>query len=135
MYGGRWNSRGTAVAYASESRSLTTLEMLVHVSRSTAPNTHVAIEVVFPEDILLELDASSLPADWRRYPALASLAAFGDRWVREGDSAILAVPSAVEPSGKNYLVNPDHPDAARIAVAAPESVIYDPRLFAPGKHR
>jgi len=135
MYGGRWNSIGTAIAYTSESRALATLEMLVHASRSTAPVTHVAVEVVFPEAIVVELDASSLPADWRTYPALASLASFGDMWVRDQDSAVLSVPSAVEPAGKNYLINPAHPDAARITVGAPQPVVYDPRLFVPGKRR
>lgn len=133
MYGGRWNSRGTAAAYASESRALATLEMLVHVSRSTAPLTQVAIELTFPEEIVMELEPSSLPADWRTYPAPASLGAFGDMWVREGHSAVLAVPSAVEPSGTNYLINPDHPDTVRIASGTRQPVLYDPRLFAPGK--
>ncbi|HTH19992.1 MAG TPA: RES domain-containing protein, partial [Candidatus Udaeobacter sp.] len=32
IYGGRWNSRGTAVIYVSEHESLAALELLVHLT-------------------------------------------------------------------------------------------------------
>jgi len=129
LYGGRWNSRGTAVAYTAGSRALATLEVRVHASAGVAPTTHVAIAVTIPESLVEELDRAPLPADWRRYPAPASLAAFGDAWGAGASSAVLAVPSAVIPDELNYLINPAHPDSATITTGAPEPVVYDPRLF------
>jgi len=128
-YGGRWNSRGTAVAYTAGSRALATLEVRVHATPGVAPTTHVAIEVTIPEVLVEELDRATLPADWRRYPAPASLAAFGDAWVAGRSSVALAVPSAVIPEELNFLINPGHPDFARITTEPPVRVVYDPRLF------
>jgi RES domain-containing protein len=42
---------------------------------------------------------------------------------------LLRVPSAVVPQEANYLVNPAHPDAVRIRAGAPDTLIWDARLF------
>jgi RES domain-containing protein len=44
-------------------------------------------------------------------------------------SAVLLVPSVVARVEFNALVNPAHPDAARIVVAEPRPVLWDERLF------
>lgn len=130
LYGGRWNSVGTAIAYTAGSRALATLEVRVHASAGLAPTTHVAIPVTIPDAIIEELDAATLPPNWREYPAPASLAAFGDAWAAGLSSAALSVPSAVVPEERNYLINPMHPDFGRIVAGTPAPVTYDPRLFA-----
>ena len=53
----------------------------------------------------------------------------GDAWVREARSAVLAVPSAITPADTNFLLNPAHPDFARIQIAAPIDFEFDPRLL------
>ena len=40
--------------------------------------------------------------------------AWGDRWLREGSSAVLAVRSVLVPETYNLIINPRHSDAARI---------------------
>jgi len=52
-----------------------------------------------------------------------------DAWVREGRSAVLAVPSAIIPEELNYLLNPAHPGFKTIAVVKPVPFVFDPRLF------
>ncbi|MEM6791165.1 MAG: RES domain-containing protein [Myxococcota bacterium] len=128
-YGGRWNGRGTAIAYTAESRALAILEVLAHTTAQDAPTTHVAIEVTIPGALVVTLDAATLPSNWRAYPAPPALARFGDEWVREGASAVLGVPSSLVPAERNYLINPHHPDAGAIVTGPPEPVVYDPRLF------
>lgn len=56
--------------------------------------------------------------------------AFGKAWIQGRRSALLIVPSVVT-AGRdaNAVVNPDHPDAARISVGPETPVALDPRLF------
>ena len=61
--------------------------------------------------------------------ALQAARQFGDAWLTESRSAILVVPSVVARAEFNVLVNPMHPDAARIVVADPQPVVWDERLF------
>ena len=42
---------------------------------------------------------------------------------------MLAVPSAVVPGERNYLLDPGHPDLARIVVGTPERLETDLRLM------
>ncbi|MDQ3308821.1 MAG: RES family NAD+ phosphorylase, partial [Gemmatimonadota bacterium] len=45
LAGGRWNSRGIPLVYASTHLSLAALEYLVHVSPATAPSDLMSIEI------------------------------------------------------------------------------------------
>jgi len=130
LYGGRWNSAGVHMAYAATSRALAILEIRVHTSARTAPEDHVIVPIQIPDDGVAELDPSTLPAGWRRYPAPASLAAFGDSWARSMESVALLVPSAVVPEEWNLLVNPKHPRMDEVRTGEPVPLRYDPRLFA-----
>jgi RES domain-containing protein len=107
--GGRWNSRGVYVAYASSSRALALLEALVHVTRANAPADLVFIEADIPDDAIETLETARLPPGWRAEPPPASLRAIGDRWAREHRSIALRVPSVIVPEEHNVLVNPKHP--------------------------
>jgi RES domain-containing protein len=42
---------------------------------------------------------------------------------------VLAVPSAVIPAETNYLLNPEHPDFARIGIGEPLELVTDLRLL------
>ena len=56
--------------------------------------------------------------------------AFGDRWLVEARTAVLLVPSLVTQGREhNILLNPAHPDFARITHTPPEPVVWDDRLF------
>ncbi len=128
--GGRWNSRGTYVAYAASSRALAILEVLVHVSREQAPTDYVFVQAELPDDAIEPLDPGELPAGWQAEPPPAELHLIGDEWVRSNRSLALRVPSAVVPEEANYLVNPSHPRAGEIRiVGTPARAVLDPRLL------
>jgi RES domain-containing protein len=131
LYGGRWNSKGVAVAYAGATLSLSALEFLVHAdARLLRSMPLAACAASWPDSLRTEtVEAAGLPARWRDTPPPAALPALGDRWARERRTAILLVPSAIVPSEANVMINPDHPDAGRITYAAPEAFSYDPRLL------
>jgi RES domain-containing protein len=131
LYGGRWNSKGAPVAYASDTLALSALEYLVHADvRRLATAKLVACAASWQDDVRSEdADAARISEAWRETPAPSALAMFGDAWVREARTAILRVPSAIVPREHNVLINPRHPDADRLMFAVPEPFAFDARLL------
>ena len=129
LYGGRWNHPGVAVVYTAESLSLAVLEFFVHLSPRDAPDL-VAVSADIPDPVRIErLDQRALPRDWRTTPAPVTLADLGTAWARKGTTAVLAVPSAIVPRERNYLLNPAHPDFVRVRVGRPEPFTLEPRML------
>ncbi len=128
-YGGRWNSPGFAVVYCAGSTSLAMLEMLVHLAAPDILKRYVLFEATFDDSLVEVVDVKSLPRNWRRSPAPASLQAIGDDWVSAARSAVLRVPSAIVPSEWNYLLNPSHADFAKVSIGPKHPVKFDPRLI------
>ena len=128
-HGGRWNSKGVAAVYASESVSLAALELLVHLHRSAVLNEYLLFSLEVPDEGVMWLDEGALPKDWRADPPPSSTAAIGDEWIASGLSLALSVPSTLVPMQRNLLLNPAH-DAfdAVIARASVEPFSFDSRL-------
>lgn len=134
--GGRWNSKGTRVLYMSENRSLSVLEILVHLAPSL-PDRYVLGTADIPRDAAVEiLDESRLSANWSTLDPReqGGTRQIGDEWVAEQRSLILCVPSVVV-GERNYVLNPAHPDFGRIAFAEPVPFRFDMRLFHPNAPR
>lgn len=128
IHGGRWNSKGRAVVYSSESIALAVLEQLVHVEEVAVLSTFVAVSATLEEDAVEVLDPAALPDDWRTYPAPPALQAIGDAWLSGDRSLALRVPSVTVSGQYNYLINPAHPDFAAVEVSGPEPLNLDPRI-------
>ena len=75
------------------------------------------------------VQVAQLPRDWRAYPSPETMADIGMRWIEGGDTAVLAVPSAIVTSELNYLLHPRHPDFRKIRVGRPRRFSFDPRLW------
>ena len=58
------------------------------------------------------VDEARLPTHWSRRFTVTR--AWGDRWVREGESAVLVVRSVLVLETYNVLINPRHEDAPGI---------------------
>ena len=129
LYGGRWNSVGVAMIYASEHKSLAALEVRVHINATKKIKRYRCFAFQFDASLMEVFRAGSLPKDWRQEPPPASLQQIGDAWVKAASSPILAVPSVIIPDELNYLLNPKHPDFAKIKVEKPADFIFDPRLL------
>jgi RES domain-containing protein len=130
LVGGRWNSPGLGVIYASRSYAGAMLECLAHAGIGRVPRTQVVIEIAIAAAVHLEQhDESSLPAGWDQ-PDLRVARAFGDAWLRERRTAVLLLPSVVARKSANVLLNPLHPDFSHISAGSPEPVVWDARLFA-----
>jgi RES domain-containing protein len=57
---------------------------------------------------------------------------FGERWLTQGRTAALSVPSAVIPQERNFIINPSHDDFGMIQVGRPENFSFDPRMWKRG---
>ena len=129
LYGGRWNSPGVSVAYASETRALCLLEILAGLGSVRPLASYVLIPAAFDESLVLEFQDHDLPGDWRQSPPLPSTQKIGDEWAGQLRSAILRVPSVFVPDEHNYLLNPAHPDFRRIQIGSPQEIEIDSRLI------
>jgi RES domain-containing protein len=127
-YSGRWNHKGVPLVYTAGSQSLAMLEMLVQDEPLRA--RYFMIPAQIPPDMKVEwVHLDQLPPDWREHSALERLRTIGTAWATQLSSAILAVPSAVVPAETNYLLNPRHPDFAKISLGEPQELVTDLRLI------
>ena len=128
LAGGRWNSPGVAVIYVAGSASLAMLEMLVHLQGQELLSRYVLFEVTFDRKLVADVKVKDLPRSWRKSPPPGAAQHIGDAWVAGGRSAVLRVPSVIVPTEANYLLNPSHPDFARIAIGLQQAMKFDRRL-------
>lgn len=128
--GGRWNSVGTAVVYASGTLSLALVETLVHLPGGVLP-AYSAQRADFADSQVAVLEDVDLPRGWRGDPPPAAARAIGDSWVVAARRAVLRVPSVVVPMEYNYLFNPRHADFARVRIGRSMPFPFDRRLPRP----
>ena len=127
LSGGRWNSPGVRVVYVSVTKSLAALETLVHLTPPVTV-TFVAIPVDFDDALVEIFPFMNLSAGWDTEPPSPISQLIGDTWVNTSRSAILALPSVIT-GETNYVLNPAHPDFAKIKIGKPEPFTFDPRLL------
>jgi RES domain-containing protein len=125
---GRWHSQGRRIVYLADHPSSALLEMMVHMDRDLIPPTYQLLRISILPDMKIEaVAASDLSGNWRA-DTMASRE-IGDRWLDRATSALLQVPSAISEQGQNFLLNPAHPDAAKISVAEIFQAPFDDRLL------
>src|ERR1700733_8406037 len=84
LYGGRWNSQGVRIVYASSSLALAAVETFVHLEPNLQPDDLVSIEAEIPIGLAVEsLGLRSLPRKWYELRD-DSLRMIGDHWIRGG---------------------------------------------------
>lgn len=128
-YGGRWNSRGQRVVYASGSLSLALLEVLVHLDPAATLPKLCAFLIKVPSDAIKtdhfsQLDALSGSLPW----SLGQTRAWGDAWSRCQVAPALRIPSSIVPNESNYLLKPSHPGFATMEIGEAQAFALDFRL-------
>ncbi len=127
LFGGRWNKKGTPVLYTGENKEIALLETVVHTPASLIP----ALEILtfeIPGDSITVVEITSLPNNWAAYPAPAILSEIGDKWIKEGRTIALKVPSSIIHSSHNYILNCRHPEYARVRLIDQKNFKFDSRL-------
>lgn len=126
-YGGRWTSPGASVVYASLSLAGAMLEILAHAAIGRFPKTHVWVELTIPKGVRVDEVSANDVRDWES-DDLTVPRAIGDKWIRQGQSAVLLVPSVIAQVDRNIIINLAHKDAKRIRHSRQIPVHWDPRL-------
>lgn len=125
LRGGRWNSRGVRVAYASASRALALVELLAHIDWNDLSDDLVIVAATLAHQ---PAPLPQLPAGWEANPPSLASMQIGDTFVREAKDGAMIVPSAVVPGEYNVLINPGHPHFHEIIFDVIEPFRIDRRL-------
>jgi len=129
-YGARWHCKGTRIVYTAGSLSLAALEYFVNLAAGPITEPLAAIPAEIPDSVhVVSVGREELPENWREHPIPAQTRRVGTEWVEKGQSAVLAVPSVVIPSERNYLLNPAHAEFGKIRVGKPERFGFDSRMW------
>jgi RES domain-containing protein len=127
--GGRWHNRGRSVVYCAENPATALLETLIHleVDEEELPAHYIALKVRVPDTLPIEVVKSAdLPENWQRLPWITR--SIGDSWLQADTCPVLSAPSALVPQTRNFLINPLHPDSARIEIVERIDHPLDPRF-------
>lgn len=127
-FGGRWNSPGRRAVYASATKSLAVLGVLVHLDVGRSLPRLVAFTFQVNDELIDRLPAARLPRHWRTLRGLFVTQSIGDEWLAFGHALALAVPSAIVPEESNYLLNPVHPAFGGLKFGRSVPFLLDPRL-------
>lgn len=126
LHPGRWNTVEAHMIYASEHCATAMLELLTAAGAMPA-NQHY-IDITIDAGCSYEVFSEAHHPGWHAADRKVSRT-YGSGWRRESRSAILFVPSIVARMERNILINPDHPDFAKIRPGLHQPVWWDERLF------
>lgn len=130
LNGGRWNSEGVPVVYASTTLALAALEYLAHIDPEEVPDDLVAMRIELPDDLFVaRIKVADLPPGWNEVPDHPECVKHGDAWMKAAETSLLRAPSAIIPEEENILINPQHADAERIVVQQVRPFAFDMRLL------
>lgn len=128
----RWNDKGQFVLYAGSSRSLSSLELIVHKGAVTPEFQYKVMVISIADDdhLFKDIKMRSLPGNWRTLAAYPHLQQIGSDWYSSRESLVLRIPSAIIPLEFNYLINTRHPEFENnVKLVRTENYFWDPRLL------
>ena len=126
----RWNKLGQNVIYTGSSRSLVTLESIVHKNSIKTSAIYKVLVISIPDDEIFvkQILLSDLPENWRTLSAYSTLQDIGSTWYEGNETLLLKVPSAIIPFEYIYIINTEHQDfLANIRLAGIEDYFFDDR--------
>ena len=128
----RWNTKGQQVIYTGSSRSLSSLELVVHrgAIQPTVSYKVMVISIADDDYLMRTVQLKELPTNWRTLVGYAALQTIGSNWYNSQESLILKVPSAVIIYEYNYIINTEHPDFSQcVQLVRTEDYFWDSRLL------
>jgi RES domain-containing protein len=110
------------------------LETAAHIDDAGLPQNRFVVRIDVPEKMWrarITLGVAALPVTWAAIPAGRASVGVGSRWIREGASALLEVPSVIVPEETVVALNATHPEIKRLKATVVRRFDY-PRLFRGG---
>jgi RES domain-containing protein len=116
------------MVYLAQSVPGAILEVVVHLLESTVlPDGLKLIQVKCPKGIEYQtVEEDGLPEGWPTDPKITRER--GDAWLVQCKTALISVPSAIAPKTRDFLLNPEHPDACRVTVYEDLEFDFESRL-------
>jgi RES domain-containing protein len=105
------------------------VETLVHldIDPEDIPDFYTLLKISIPDGLALQLLDPPAGVEWRQELELTR--SIGDAWLASLKTPLARVPSAIAPHTWNYLLNPTHPDTAKVQIAEVIRERFDSRLF------
>ncbi len=128
--GGRWNPVGVPLIYTSATPELAHSEYIIHQKFLPPPSCNL-IMIQVPDESISKLPIETLPEGWRSYQRYGLTQNTNEVWLKEQQSLVLQVPSAIVTMSFNYLINPLHPDIKQVNIIQSEPFIFDERYSTP----
>lgn len=128
----RWNIKGQNVIYTGSSRSLSTLELIVHKASIKPPNPYKVVVISIAEDdnLMRQVRIKDLPANWRTLAGYPDSQKIGSDWYNGQKTLVLKVPSAIITYEYNYVLNTEHKQFQnKIKLVRNEDYFWDSRLL------
>jgi RES domain-containing protein len=123
---GRWHTAGRPIVYLAESPAGAMIEVCVHTASNNIPPAITMLQIEGPDIECSTVQLEELQDDWVENVEITR--AIGDRWLAEGSTVLLRVPSAIVPSTFNVLFNPVHPRAREFEITHVYVYPFDVRL-------
>lgn len=120
------------MVYLAEHPALALLETLVNLDleKDELPESYRLLKVFAPDDTLVDgFDEKAIGGIKELATLTPVTQSFGDRFLEKNETALLEVPSVILPESKNYLLNPNSPDASTITIQDIIEHPFDERLF------
>ena len=127
FFGGRWNSKGYAALYTSQSISLALLEVLAHHIQFADINEEYLLSLELPHTEFLTIIPEQLKTTWKEEVAYTRI--IGDSFLKKNNNLLLKIPSVIIPDEFNFLINPLHKDFRKVKIISSSQFQFDDRLF------
>jgi RES domain-containing protein len=125
----RWNPNEVEMIYTASSRSLACLENVVHRNQVELSQLFSILTIECPDRINIQtIPLNTLPSNWADFDQMTITQRIGEKWIKEGKSAILQVPSSIVNEEVNYLLNPNHKDFGLIKFIKTQPFVFDDRI-------
>jgi len=127
LYPGRWNKKGTPVLYTGASKEIALLENIVHIPPMISPKLDL-LTLDIPDHSVTTIEAQELPQNWFHFPAPTVLSEIGQKWIDDGKTLALKVPSSIIHSAYNLILNCNHADYHQVKIVEQKPFRFDSRL-------
>ena len=130
----RWHTKGHSIVYLADSPAAALLETLVHLdpAEDEVPDYYQLLKISVSEKAAVRILRVPTGEGWKLRPETTRR--IGNAWLISLKTSLAAVPSAIAPQTLNYILNPEHPDAQYVQIAATYRERFDNRLFRQGAH-